>query len=127
MDYPHPYVTLTETNEIDTSEAYAVGIGAWDKHAISWGYADFPSGTEEAARQALMDDLLASGLSFVADQHARGDSFARGAGPCHSRGSLWDNGADPVAELNRTDGAAQGGARKLLGGGDSNGPLTGEH
>lgn len=101
MDYPHPYVTLTETNEIDTSEAYAVGIGAWDKHAISWGYADFPSGTEEAARQALMDDLLASGLSFVADQHARGDSFARGAGPCHSRGSLWDNGADPVAELNR--------------------------
>ena len=101
MDYPHPYVTLTEDNEIDISDAYAVGIGAWDKHAISWGYADFPGGTEAAGRQSLMNDLLASGLSFVADQHARGDAFARGAGPCHSRGSLWDNGADPVAELNR--------------------------
>ena len=101
MDYPHPYITLTEANEVDISDAYAVGIGEWDKHAISWGYADFPNENEASGRQALMDDLLASGLSFVADQHARGDSFARGAGPCHSRGSLWDNGADPVAELNR--------------------------
>ena len=28
-------------------------------------------------------------------------SFDSGAGPSHSRGSLWDNSADPVAELNR--------------------------
>ena len=42
MDYPHPYVTLTEDNEVDISDAYAVGIGAWDKLAIRWGYADFP-------------------------------------------------------------------------------------
>ena len=41
MDYPHPYVTLTEDNEVDISDAYAVGIGAWDKLAIRWGYADF--------------------------------------------------------------------------------------
>ena len=102
MDYPHPYVTLTEDNEIDISDAYAVGIGAWDKLAISWGYADFPDAADESEGRAdLMANLLDSGLSFVADQHARGDSFARGAGPCHSRGSLWDNGADPVAELNR--------------------------
>ena len=102
MDYPHPYVTLTEDNEIDLSDAYAVGIGAWDKLAISWGYADFPDAANESdGRAELMNELLESGLSFVADQHARGDSFARGAGPCHSRGSLWDNGADPVAELNR--------------------------
>ena len=102
MDYPHPYVTLTEDDEIDISNAYAVGIGAWDKLAISWGYADFPEAANESEDRAeLMAELLDSGLSFVADQHARGDSFARGAGPCHSRGSLWDNGADPVAELNR--------------------------
>ena len=54
-----------------------------------------------AARAELMDELLASGLSFVADRHARAGSFDSGAGPSHSRGSLWDNGADPVAELNR--------------------------
>ena len=102
MDYPHPYVTLTDDNRIDVSDAYAVGIGEWDKLAISWGYADLPEGVDEReGRRTLMTALLDSALSFVADQHARGDSFARGAGPCHSRGSLWDNGADPVAELNR--------------------------
>ncbi|MDA7840060.1 zinc-dependent metalloprotease [Luminiphilus sp.] len=102
MDYPHPYVTLTEDNEVDISNAYAVGIGAWDKHAIRWGYADFPDDADAvAARAELLDELLASGLSFVADRHARAGSFDSGAGPSHSRGSLWDNGADPVAELNR--------------------------
>jgi len=115
MDYPHPYVTLSDDNQVDVSDAYAVGIGEWDKLAISWGYSDFSGSdvsaadvsgegdqaAETAGRDALMKTLLDSGLSFVADQHARGDSFARGAGPCHSRGSLWDNGADPVAELNR--------------------------
>ena len=102
MDYPHPYVTLTENNEVDISDAYAVGIGAWDKHAIRWGYADFPDDTDAvAARAELLDELLASGLSFVADRHARAGSFDSGAGPSHSRGSLWDNSADPVAELNR--------------------------
>ena len=102
MDYPHPYVTLTEDGEVDVSDAYSVGIGAWDKQAIRWGYADFPDDVDaQAARGELLDELLASGLSFVADQHARAGSFASGAGPSHSRGSLWDNGADPVAELNR--------------------------
>ena len=102
MDYPHPYVTLTEDNEVDISDAYAVGIGAWDKHAIRWGYADFPDDTDAvAARAELLDELLASGLSFVADKHARAGSFDSGAGPSHSRGSLWDNSADPVAELDR--------------------------
>ena len=102
MDYPHPYVTLDENGEVDVSDAYAVGIGAWDKHAITWGYSDFPQGVDEVpGRAALVNQILDSGLSFVADQHARGGSYESGAGPCHSRGSLWDNGDDPVAELNR--------------------------
>ena len=102
MDYPHPYVTLTDEGEVDVSDAYAVGIGDWDKLAISWGYADFEKGAdEEVERTGLVDQILSSGLSFVADQHARGGSFESGAGPCHSRGSLWDYGDDPVAELNR--------------------------
>ena len=102
MDYPHPYVTLNDDGQVDVSDAYAVGIGAWDKLAITWGYSDFESDVDPfAARSGLMEALLNSGLSFVADQHARGGSFESGAGPCHSRGSLWDNGDDPVAELNR--------------------------
>lgn len=101
MDYPYPYVEL-KNNQIDISDAYRVGMGAWDKRAITWGYSDFPSGVDDAAARAqIIKDTLAMGLSFVADQHSRNDRFAKGAGPCHTRGALWDNGADPVAELNR--------------------------
>ena len=102
MDYPYPLVTLNRQGEIDVSEAYAVGIGEWDKRAITWGYAQFPEGTNEAAaRDAIMADTIAAGLSYVEGKHARADSFARSGGACHSRGALWDNGADPVAELTR--------------------------
>ena len=95
-------MTLTDEGEVDVSDAYAVGIGEWDKLAITWGYADFSEGADETVgRAGLVDHILSSGLTFVADQHARGGGFDSGAGPCHSRGSLWDNGDDPVAELNR--------------------------
>ena len=44
LDYPHPLVTLKADNTLDYSKVYDVGIGAWDKVAISYGYADFPAG-----------------------------------------------------------------------------------
>jgi hypothetical protein len=33
-DYPHPLVTLRPDGTIDVSDAYAVGIGEWDKVSI---------------------------------------------------------------------------------------------
>lgn len=101
MDYPHPLVTLGDDGRPDLSDAYAVGIGEWDKRAIIWGYQDFPEGADDAAgRAAIVEETLASGLHFVADQHSRVGSRP-GAGPAHPQASLWDNGADPVAELKR--------------------------
>ena len=47
-----------------------------------------------------MADTLTAGYEFVADEHARGSQRSE-AGPAHPLGSLWDNGSDPVAELNR--------------------------
>ena len=44
MDYPHPLITLDSNGKPDLSHAYAVGIGAWDKVAITYGYAEFPAG-----------------------------------------------------------------------------------
>jgi hypothetical protein len=55
MDYPPPTIKLLPSGEIDLSDAYAVGIGEWDKVSITWGYSDFASGTNE--RKAL-DDIL---------------------------------------------------------------------
>lgn len=102
MDYPQPLVTLGENGEVDISKAYDTGIGEWDTRAVLYGYQDFPEGTDEAAaREQILRDTLDSGLHFIADRHSRGDAFAASAGPAHPLASLWDNGADPVAELRR--------------------------
>ncbi len=44
MDYPAPHVRVRD-GKLDLSDAYAVGIGEYDKLAIRWSYSDFPSGT----------------------------------------------------------------------------------
>ena len=64
MDYPHPYVTLTDGGEVDVSDAYAVGIGEWDKLAIHWGYADFQQGRCGSRACWPVDQVLSSGLRF---------------------------------------------------------------
>ncbi|MCW5963443.1 MAG: zinc-dependent metalloprotease [Bryobacterales bacterium] len=96
MDYPHPYVALGERDAIDLSQAYATGIGEWDKVAIAYGYQHFAPGTNEsAALNSILDGAFASGLRYITDRDARPEG---GASP---EGHLWDNGPDPVAELNR--------------------------
>ena len=34
MDYPHPLIKIKKDGTLDLSDAYAVGIGEWDKRAI---------------------------------------------------------------------------------------------
>lgn len=96
MDYPFPLVTLDDEGRVDISNAYAEGIGEWDKRAIMWGYQDFPDGVDaQAARAEILNQTLRSGLKYVADNDSRSISSA------HIDGNLWDNGADPVDELVR--------------------------
>ncbi len=94
MDYPHPLIQFDDDGNINLDEAYAVGIGEWDKRVITYGYQHFPDGTDpEAGRDQIMADTIDSGLVYVSD----GDS--RPVGGAHPLGNLWDNGADAVAEL----------------------------
>jgi len=96
MDYPHPLVKLRADGSLDVSEAYATGIGQWDKVAIAWGYQDFPAGTHEpAALEAILRDARTRGLHFLSDQDARPP------GSAHPLAHLWDNGANAVDELDR--------------------------
>ena len=96
MDYPPPYVKLGADGVPDLSEAYAVGIGEWDKVAIAWGYQDFPAGADEAVSlNKILNDAFRRGLRFLTDQDARP------AGSSSSLAHLWDTGANPVDELNR--------------------------
>lgn len=94
MDYPAPRITLKD-GAPDLSDAYGTGLGAWDMHAIDWLYGDPPSGDAEAAARQKVAAATARGLRFVADENARA------AGAAQPWGSLWDDGGDPVAELER--------------------------
>ncbi|MFK7887938.1 MAG: zinc-dependent metalloprotease [Gammaproteobacteria bacterium] len=94
MDYPFPLVRLATDGSVDLSDAYAVGAGRWDIRAIGWGYGDFSDAPDPAAARAkYLSATYQSGLRFVADRHSRR------VGAMHPDGSLWDNGADPIAEL----------------------------
>jgi hypothetical protein len=96
MDYPHPLIRLDESGAIDLGAAYAEGIGAWDRRAILFGYQDFPEGVDaESARADILRETLSMGLHYV------GDADSRSVGSAHPLGSLWDNGANAIDELQR--------------------------
>jgi hypothetical protein len=93
MDYPAPLVEI-KNGKLDLSNAYARGIGAYDKFAITYAYAQFPPGTDEqAALTRFVEDGIAHGMLYLTDQDAR--PF----GAANPLANLWDNGDDPVAML----------------------------
>lgn len=94
MDYPAPFVKLGADGSPDISEAYAKGIGEWDKVAIAYGYQDFPAATDEkAALDKILRDAFARGLLYLTDQDARP------GGASTSVAHLWDNGANVIDGL----------------------------
>jgi hypothetical protein len=97
MDYPPPFVKLASDGAPDLSDAYAVGIGDWDKVAIAYGYQDFPAGTDEpAALNKILSDAFSHGQRYLTDQDARP------AGSASSLAHLWDVGPNAVDALNLT-------------------------
>ena len=96
MDYPAPLVGLRDDGGFDVSEAYGVGVGAWDVQAIRYAYGEPPPGEAvEPWLGGIVRDGLDRGLLFLSDADARPPGAAQPAA------SLWDNGADPVAQLER--------------------------
>ncbi len=94
MDYPAPKVTVGGGGELDVSDAYGVGVGAWDVHAVRWAYGQFSPGANEAAElERIVREGLAKGYLFLSD------ADSRPAGSSHPLAHLWDNGADAAAEL----------------------------
>ena len=94
MDYPHPLITI-KNNQISLENAYAVGIGEWDKYVIAYGYADVAKQQEDKYLADLIAETKKRGLAYVSDPDARASSSA------HSTGHLWDNGKDAATELKR--------------------------
>jgi hypothetical protein len=95
MDYPHPLVSVKE-GKISLDNAYDVGMGAWDKYVVAYGYQEYPDAiTEQQALKDLVVDARAKGFKYQSDPDARQSNAA------NAQGHLWDNGADPVSELTR--------------------------
>jgi hypothetical protein len=95
MDYPHPNFKLVD-GKIDFSEAYASGIGEWDKVTVAYSYQDFQEGIDEnKALKRILEDAFKKGLRYISDQDARPP------GSAHLYAHLWDNGKNASEELNR--------------------------
>lgn len=94
MDYPAPWIRLGMDGELDTSRAYARGVGEWDLVAIRWLYEQPPLGVDAAARLArILHDAEAAGLRFLSDADTHSPSAA------HPQALVWDNGTNPLLEL----------------------------
>jgi hypothetical protein len=92
MDYPHPLVTLKPDGSFDISKVYDVGIGAWDKVSIAYGYQDFAPGTDEkAALASILDAAWQKDLRYMTNQDM----------DANPRVDWWSNGTDAGAELVR--------------------------
>jgi hypothetical protein len=92
LDYPHPLVTLRPDGTVDLSDAYAVGIGDWDKVSVRYTYGHFPPGTDAAAaREAILVEAAKKDLRYLSNQDT----------DYNPRVDQWSNGADAAAELKR--------------------------
>ena len=93
MDYPAPWVDIKD-GRLDLSNAYATGIGVFDKFAARYAYSQFPAGANEAQElEKILEDGVANGMLYITD----GD--ARPANAAHPLASLWDSGSDPIGTL----------------------------
>ncbi|MDP4983736.1 zinc-dependent metalloprotease [Pseudoalteromonas tunicata] len=95
MDYPHPLVSFNDDGSFNTSQGYAKGMGVWDTQVIKYGYADVAKEQEQNHLAAVLEQNKQLGLEFISDDDARAQ------GGAHPTAHLWDNGAEPVAELER--------------------------
>jgi len=94
MDYPPPAAKINAQGEIDISDAYATGIGDWDKISIAYGYSDYPTGTDgKIAAEKILTEANKNGFQFISDRDARA------AGGVHPYAHLWDNGKNTIDEL----------------------------
>ena len=94
MDYPAPRIGIREDGTLDFSDAYATGIGAWDIQQVRYAYTQFPTeARERAGLAAILRENREKGYLYLSD------ADTRPAGAAHPLAAMWDNGADPIAEL----------------------------
>ncbi|MBT0670074.1 zinc-dependent metalloprotease [Novosphingobium profundi] len=93
MDYPIARMAIRD-GAIDLSDAYASGIGSWDKFTVDWLYGQGAPGTDpEGVAKAKADAIVASGMRFMTDIDGRSADLAVPGD------SMWTEGADEAPDL----------------------------
>lgn len=93
MDYPSPLVEVIN-GKLDISNAYARGIGEFDKFSVRYAYSQFTA-NEETELEKILVKGETDGMLFIDDGDARGIQTA------HPLASTWDNGSDSIAQLKK--------------------------
>ncbi len=94
MDYPAPLVTLNANGILTVNNAYDEGIGEWDITTVKFSYSQFSEDKDERTElNAILNEAYDAGYYYLTD------SDARPQGGAHPLGHLWDNGANPVDQL----------------------------
>ena len=93
MDYPHPLVTI-KNDEICLDNAYAKGIGEWDKVTVAYSYSEFSDGQNEKDElNKILKNSYFKGYRFITDYDARAK------GGAHATAHLWDNNENVIHGL----------------------------
>jgi len=104
LDYPHPLIAVRPDGTMDFSQAYAVGIGDWDKVSIRFGYEQFPQGVNEAdALRKILDDAWEQDLRYMTNQDL----------DLNPNVDQWNNGTDVAGELTRMLGLRRAGLERF--------------
>lgn len=93
MDYPAPLIKLVNGN-LDLTDAYRNGPGAWDTLAIRWDYTEFAPQAEAAGLEAIAQEGIARGLRFITNPD-------EGSSNSYPEATTWVNGSNMTAELQR--------------------------
>ncbi|MFU8878008.1 MAG: zinc-dependent metalloprotease, partial [Wenzhouxiangellaceae bacterium] len=96
MDYPVPLVRLDENGFVDLSDAYAEGIGEFDKLAVRYAYTWYPDAeSEREGLREILAEMAERDLAFITGGHASDN----GSYPDATR---WVEGNDMLEALART-------------------------
>ena len=96
MDYPGPKVDI-DNGSLDLGDAYASGIGKWDKFTVDWLYGQLAPGVDpDAAAAAKADAAQRAGMVFGTDIDGRAADLAVPGV------NMWTEGQDTPADLAHT-------------------------
>jgi len=96
MDYPAPKVAIAD-GRLDLGDAYATGIGKWDKFTVDWLYGQPAPGVDgDAEAAAKADAIRKAGLIFGTDVDGRAPDLAVPGV------NMWTEGDDTPADLAHT-------------------------